>query len=161
MVRVTAGPTGTCRMVMSDCRSHRYTSDGERTEQRLYDKLMSDGRSHRHTTNGERTMRRFMMKCRSSLLGCEFPGVWRLASIEGHSSTGKEDWTSDISGEGLGSSWRRRFKLCNIRFSLLVPSNMTNAGETRQRSLRRHSTPSDLSRAEGSVHPQWGLQLWR
>ena len=83
MVRVTAGPTGTRQMGMSDCKSHRYTSDGERTERRLYDELMSDGRSHRHTANGERTVRRFMTKCRSS----------RMSDGESHSQTANGERT--------------------------------------------------------------------
>jgi hypothetical protein len=65
---------------MSNCRSHRYKSDGEeshrytldgeRTERRLYDELqasrMSNCRSHRYTSDRERTMWRFMTRCRSS-----------------------------------------------------------------------------------------------
>jgi len=83
MVRVIAGPTGTRRMGTSDCKSHRYISDGERTERRLYDELMSDGRSHRHTANGERTVRRFMTKCRSS----------RMSDGESHSQTANGERT--------------------------------------------------------------------
>jgi hypothetical protein len=48
---------------------HEYMLDGERTERRLYDVLqasrMSNCRSHRYTSDGEKTVWRFITKCHS------------------------------------------------------------------------------------------------